>query len=91
MKLQCNSCGGTYQDTDKDGMNYFHACSPEIFTTRAVEVAGIITKAEVRAPRPNPRDENIDQAALATATANLTKPLVGPPPIKAPGLGVTQI
>lgn len=26
--LQCNSCGGTYQPVQADGMQYFHRCPP---------------------------------------------------------------
>jgi hypothetical protein len=27
-KYKCNSCGGIYSDTQKDGGRYFHACGP---------------------------------------------------------------
>jgi hypothetical protein len=79
-KLQCNECGGIYFKGDADEAGYFHACPPEIVTTRAVDDGtGKITKQEVRAPRPNARDENIVIDAL------------GKPKTRFDGAGATQL
>jgi hypothetical protein len=91
MKLQCNECGGTYETTQRDGTPYFHACSPDVIQYAVTDLLGNVTKPEARTPRANPRDENVDDAALKTLTANGTKPLTGPVPIKAAGKGATQI
>lgn len=47
-KLQCNTCGGTYADTEPDGMLYFHACPPQSFDPTGKAI-----------PFANPRNENI--------------------------------
>jgi hypothetical protein len=61
QRRECNSCSGLYFTEDANGAPYFHACPPEIITTRAVDDGtGKITVEEVRAPQPNPRDENLD-------------------------------
>jgi hypothetical protein len=79
-KQRCNSCNGTYETELPGGALYQHACPPEIFTTREIQDAtGKITTPEVRAPRPNPRDEN-----FITDAAGITR-------IKAAGLGTTPI
>lgn len=51
MRLKCNTCGGTYDDVQADGVRYFHACAP-------MWDAG--TEAYVE--RPNKRDENVPLA-----------------------------
>ena len=84
----CKSCAGTYEPVQRDGAAYFHACSPEVITANAVEVGGVITKPEVRTPRPNPRDENLDDSPAAVKAAPRDangNPVLGP---KAVGAGV---
>ena len=79
-RLKCNSCEGEYDDT-QGGSPYYHACPPEIFIARHTEDAqGKVTQAEIRAPRPNPRNEN----PVADASGKLTQ-------IKQAGLGITRI
>jgi hypothetical protein len=46
-KYTCNSCGGTYSDTGRDGSVYFHACPPEKVTTPAVFNQGPLITAAV--------------------------------------------
>ena len=48
QKTTCRICGGEYNNTDKNGIQYFHAC-PDI-----TEKNGNST------PRPNKIDENLD-------------------------------
>lgn len=47
-RWRCQSCGGTYSDTQRDGTLYFHACPPDHIDERGERV-----------PIPNRRDENI--------------------------------
>ena len=82
-QLKCNSCGGTYPDTTKGGVSYFHACPDPRIKTHAVcdpATDNVITPA-VFEPMPNPRNEN-----LVPDPANAGKFIMA-----APGAGVTPI
>jgi hypothetical protein len=48
--FQCNACKGTYQDQQRDGSTYHHACPPLPPDDNGVE-----------AERPDKRDESIPQ------------------------------
>lgn len=42
--IQCNSCGGTYQPVQADGMQYFHRCPPlSLAELTAAVAAGKVT------------------------------------------------
>lgn len=45
---KCNACGGTYNDLNRDGSIYMHACSPTPANAQGVQTE-----------LPNKRDENI--------------------------------
>lgn len=60
--LKCNSCGGTYPDTTKGGVTYFHACPDEIIDQpEQLNDKNEIAKPATRKPTPNPRNENLKQ------------------------------
>lgn len=43
MTLQCNACGGIYDDVGPDGLRYFHACPPlSVRELRAALEAGTL-------------------------------------------------
>lgn len=52
-RWQCNSCGGTYEDTLPSGIAYMHACPLD-----RVDAAGN------RVPIATPRDENVQPGLL---------------------------
>jgi hypothetical protein len=81
MKLQCNSCNGTYDDTQPDGARTYHVCPPEIITYATFDTNGKQLTPETRAPRPNIRDERI--TGYDTDTGKVI--------IVSEGLGVTQL
>jgi hypothetical protein len=83
MRLKCNSCGATYQDTSQPGsVAYFHACPTEIMVTPDVtdDKGKVVTPATFK-PIPNPRNENLKR--------NPDKP--GEYVIISEGLGVTEV
>jgi len=44
MKQQCISCGGIFDDVQRDGMQYFHACPPlSVAELKAAIVAKTLT------------------------------------------------
>lgn len=45
---KCNACSGTYNDTQRDGIVYFHACPPS-----PPDAQGVQTEL------PNKRNENV--------------------------------
>lgn len=47
--MRCNSCGGTYQSVQADGMDYYHACAPLAPTDQH----------PTGAEHPKKRDENL--------------------------------
>lgn len=49
--LQCKSCGGVYDDVQRDGIRYFHACAP--VTRVAVERAGSPTVVDLKDVKPD--------------------------------------
>lgn len=59
-KLRCNSCGGTYPDTRKEGVTYFHVCPDQIVDQpeQLDEHKNIVTPATFKAV-DNPRNENL--------------------------------
>ena len=67
MILNCNSCGGTYPDTDRDGAPYYHACSPEVATHAVCDASGAVREPEKRTPRENCRDERLAPAVEGEA------------------------
>jgi phage tail sheath gpL-like len=80
--LQCNSCGGVYRTLQDDGLAYYHACpSDRVETPATFDDAGKQIGAEVRAPIPNRRDENVVVTDRATNAVG----------IKAEGAGVTPV
>ncbi len=91
MKLQCNECGSTYSDTQRDGAAYFHACAPIHNPAYQPDPAKGAFDPREMVERPGARNENIDETALKLATAGGTKILAGPAPILSDGKGVTQI
>ncbi len=91
MKLRCKSCLAEYETVQRDGAPYFHACSPEVVQPAVADIAGKVTQPEVRTPRANPRDENIDVAAFKALTKNGMEDLTGAVPIKSAGTGVTVL
>lgn len=54
MRVECLSCGGTYDDVLPDGMQYFHVCPP----LGRVELQAAVTAGRVTLPD----GENADQA-----------------------------
>jgi len=74
MARRCLSCGGTYEPVQADGSTYFHAC-PEAFAYVDVKTGRELTPDEARAvadgatvrrearPRPDARDENVNDQA----------------------------
>jgi hypothetical protein len=90
--LRCNTCGGTYDSHQRDGLEYYHACAP----LSAPEVAAAVLAGTIVLPvgetpeiavlrrlyeRPNLRDENIDPTGPAGTSAVM----------KAAGRGVTVL
>lgn len=59
MILRCNSCGGTYSPIQRDGLAYYHQCSPEIIEHATFDAAGKQTSPEKRKERTDVRDERI--------------------------------
>lgn len=49
IKYQCNTCLGEYNDTNPDGLAYYHACPPELIAE------------DTYAERKDKRDENAGQ------------------------------
>lgn len=63
MRVKCNSCGATYQDT-RDGTTvaYIHACPEQLIETYAVcDDSGKVVKPATFKPTPNPRNENLQR------------------------------
>lgn len=103
--IQCQTCGGIYEDLLPDHTRYFHACSPLSRPEfEAAVLNGTITlrKDETAEqafdrrswPRPNARDENIDRAKVQSARTSDGKPKPGTTAedvIKAPGAGVAPV
>jgi len=100
--FRCNSCGGTYSDTQADGLGYYHQCPPEVITPSAFDAAGNITKPEKRDPRPDIRDENFvpgivfldgKPGRFAPDPADATREKFTPEPqrIKSEGKGRTRL
>lgn len=88
MPKKCKSCGGTFEPAQRDGTTYFHECSPEVIQHAVTDALGNVTVPEVRTPRPNPRNENIDDSPAAVKAAARDangNPMLGP---KAAGAGV---
>lgn len=80
MKLQCNTCGGTYNDGTPNGVGYFHACAP--LSEAEAKTPALLARIQAgeTIERPNKRDE----APVADATGKVTG-------IKSAGTGVTAI
>lgn len=100
--FKCNSCGGTYSDTQADGTSYFHACAPETIEPAEFDATGKRTKEEKRTPRTDVRDENFVRGLVlvdgkpklqtADPTKNVPSIFIDPPSlIVSEGKGRTQI
>lgn len=60
--LHCQSCGATYEPTQPDGAQYFHACPP---LSRA-ELAAAVKDGRVVLPKkPGGKTETVDEAMAA--------------------------
>jgi hypothetical protein len=57
--LKCNTCGGTYQDTTKGGIAYFHACGPIPNPLYQPDPTKPLFNLQQFIERPNKRDENL--------------------------------
>lgn len=68
MRYRCKTCLGTYSDILADGMQYFHACAPEIITHAQFDLLGIEITPESRTPRTVVRNENLRAPARAGKT-----------------------
>lgn len=82
-QLKCNSCGGTYPDTTKGGVTYFHACPTQRIKTHAVcdQVTGNVVTPAVFEPTPNPRDETLVPDAANPEQLKLVSPGAGVTPV----------
>ncbi len=77
--FRCNSCQGTYRDTQADGTLYFHACPPTPNPLFQPDTAKPLPDPRESIERPNKRDENITVDAQGKAAG-----------IKAAGAGRIQ-
>jgi ssDNA-binding Zn-finger/Zn-ribbon topoisomerase 1 len=59
MRFKCNSCGGTYADTQADGTRYFHACSPVVNPAFQPDPTKLTHDARETIERDNARNENM--------------------------------
>lgn len=89
--VQCQSCGGTYEPIQADGMEYYHRCPP----LSAAELQQAVDDGRVELPK----GESVEDAVLRRTyeRANLrdenrpsTRPK-NPDAIKAEGAGVVEI
>jgi hypothetical protein len=88
MPKKCKSCDGTFEPTQRDGSQYFHACAPIPNPALQPDPGKPAYDPRETVERPNKRDENIDDSPAAVKAAPRDangNPLLGP---KAAGAGV---
>jgi hypothetical protein len=56
--FKCNSCGGVYSETQRDGSTYFHVCADVVVAEQKADAEGRVIKRAVYGQRDNARNEN---------------------------------
>lgn len=69
MRLECQSCGGTYDSISGDGVPYFHVCSPLSNAEKRALLAsgGLVLRPDLQ--KQFQAAETADAAATAAGTA----------------------
>jgi len=94
-RVQCNTCGGVYDEILPDGLRYFHACPP----LSAVELEQAVNDGKVVLPagetaedavmrrvyqRKSARDENVKPGHAGNGKAPIVSPGKGTTPAPPP-------
>lgn len=92
MRVRCNACGGTYDQVQADGLQYFHVCPP----LSAVELQAAVAAGKVVLPKDETADDAVQRRTYERALKR--DETVVPAPdrdkpgtLKAAGLGVTVV
>ena len=90
--VQCNTCGGTYEPVQADGMRYFHVCPP----LSAPELQAAVDAGKVELPKGETVDDAVSRRTYRranhrdeTVVPATDRTTAGRP--KSIGLGVTEL